>query len=113
MNVSFQYVLAYPGQLAALRPNSLIYQLEQPAWNTEPLSWAWMSLTHWFSAVPLTSMIDALWSMMGARSVRATYSICTSQEKRAELCAGNVLGPKLHMLDRSSNTMHRLTVLQN
>lgn len=38
INVSFQYVLAYPGQLAALRPYSLMYQLEQPAANTDPSS---------------------------------------------------------------------------
>jgi hypothetical protein len=54
-----------------------------------------MPLTHWSSAVALTSMTEARPSMIGANSVLAIYSTCTSHEKRAELCAGNVLGPKL------------------
>jgi hypothetical protein len=33
--------------------------------------------------------------MIGASSVLAMYSTCTSHEKRAELWAGKVLGPKL------------------
>jgi hypothetical protein len=78
-----------------LRPNSLIYQLEQPAANTDPLSRWWMPFTHWSSAVALTSTTDTRWSIIGASSVRATNSICTSQEKSAELWAGKVFGPNL------------------
>jgi hypothetical protein len=37
-SVSFQKVEAYPGQDAALRPCSLMYQLEHPAAKTEPCS---------------------------------------------------------------------------
>jgi hypothetical protein len=74
-NVSFQKVDAKPGHEAALRPNSLMYQLEQPAANTEPLSWLWMLFTHWSSAVAFTSTTETRWSSIGARSVLATYSI--------------------------------------
>jgi len=40
-------------------------------------------------------MIDTLRSMRGTSMLRATKSTCTSHEKSAELCAGNVFGPKL------------------
>lgn len=95
MHVSFQYVLAYPGQLAALCPCSLMYQFEHPAEKTEPCSWRCIRSTHLCSAELLISMMDTFRSMTGAIMLRATKSTCTSHEKRAELCAGNVFGPNL------------------
>jgi hypothetical protein len=49
-------------------------------------------------------MILARRSKIGAMSVCATYSIWTSHAKRAELCAGNVFGPKLDWYDISNFT---------
>lgn len=72
IQVSFQYALAYPGQLAAFRPCSLMYQFEHPASKTDPFNWRWMSLTHWFSEVALISIMEAFWSISGFRRVRAT-----------------------------------------
>lgn len=82
-------------QEAALRPAEFMYQFEQPAEKTDPFNSSWTLSVNSSSAFSFTSKTAARFSWRVLKSVFVTYSTWTSQQNRAELWAGNVLGPNL------------------
>ena len=64
-SVANQNSMAMPGQEAALRPKSPMYQFEHFPANTLSRSFRWISFVVRFSAVSFTSMMSASPLMMG------------------------------------------------